>query len=375
MGALNSPLFVLTVLFFNIFLSIYLERTTSLRHVGAALLSIIITAITANIGLIPSASNPSVVYGHIFTYIAPASIFLLLLGVNLRDLKTAGKPMLILFLVGSLGTCVGVLVASKLFGSEFGEFASPIAGMIAGTYTGGSLNFNAVALHYNMMEQGTLFTSIVAVDNILSAAWMAVTILLPLVLNKIIKRKKKILEKKLPGNDEYETANLSIYSIAILVFATCAVMVFSNWLADLLSIPSILILTTVALILAQMKFFQNLKESKILGLFTVYLFLAVVGAFCELSALGDAGSIVIYVLLYLTVVIVVHLLIIVLAGWALKYDWEMVSVASQANVGGASSALALARSIKRDDLLLSAVLMGALGNAIGTYLGFLIAAM
>ena len=115
LGAFSSPLFVLTVLFFNIFLSIYLEKKTWLRHIGASLLAIIITAITANIGLIPSASNPSIVYDHIFTYIAPSSIFLLLLGVNLKDLKVAGAPLLILFLTGSLGTCLGVFVANNLF--------------------------------------------------------------------------------------------------------------------------------------------------------------------------------------------------------------------------------------------------------------------
>ena len=221
LGFLDSPLFVLTVLFFNIFLAIYLERTTWLKHIGAALLAIIITAVTANIGLIPSASNPSIVYDHIFTYIAPASIFLLLLGVNLKDLKVAGKPMLVLFLVGSLGTCVGVFVASRLVGSEFGLLASPIAGMITGTYTGGSLNFNAIAIHYNMMEEGLLYTSIVAVDNILSAAWMAVTIVLPLALNRLVKRKRTV-QTTTALDDEYDSSSLSIYSVAILVFVTCA---------------------------------------------------------------------------------------------------------------------------------------------------------
>ncbi|MEP1096608.1 MAG: DUF819 family protein [Cyclobacteriaceae bacterium] len=370
MGFLDSPLFVLTILFFNIFLSIYLERNTPLKHIGAALLAIIITAVTANIGLIPSASNPSIVYDHIFTYIAPASIFLLLLGVNLKDLKVAGRPMLVLFLIGSLGTCVGVFVASSLVGSEFGPLASPIAGMITGTYTGGSLNFNAIAIHYNMMEEGVLYTSIVAVDNILSAGWMAVTIAMPLVLNRLVKRKRTV-QTTSSLDDEYEASSLSIYSISILIFVTCAVMVFSNWIGTLSSVPSILIVTTIALGLAQLKFFQGLKESKILGLFSIYLFLSVVGAFCELSALSGAGEIVIYVLIYLCLVIFVHVLITIFFGWLLKYDWEMVSVASQANVGGSSSALALARSLKRDDLLLAAVLIGSLGNAIGTYLGFL----
>lgn len=372
MGFQSSPLFVLTILFFNIFLSIYLERNTPLKHVGAALLAIIITAFTANIGLIPSASNPSIVYNHIFTYIAPASIFLLLLGVNLKDLKVAGRPMLILFLIGSLGTCAGVFVANRLVGSEFGTLASPIAGMITGTYTGGSLNFNAIAIHYNMMEEGLLYTSIVAVDNILSAAWMAVTIAMPLVLNRLIKRKRTV-QTTTSLNDEYEASNLSIYSMSILVFVTCAVMVFSNWIGELSDVPSILIVTTIALGLAQLKFFQGLKESKVLGLFSIYLFLSVVGAFCELSALSGAGEIVIYVLIYLCLVIFIHVVITIFFGWILKYDWEMVSVASQANVGGSSSALALARSLKRDDLLLAAVLIGSLGNAIGTYLGFLMA--
>ncbi len=370
MGSFSSPLFVLTVLFFNIFLSIYLERKTALKHIGASLLAIIITAITANIGLIPSASNPSIVYDHIFTYIAPASIFLLLLGVNLKDLKVAGAPMLILFLVGSIGTCLGVYVANNLFGDEFGALSSPIAGMITGTYTGGSLNFNAIAIHYKMIEQGVLYTSIVAVDNILTAVWMAVTITLPIALNKVIKRGKKV-QAASSVDDEYESSSLSIHAVSILTFVTGAAMVFSDWMAEMLNVPSILILTTIALILAQVKFFQGFKESKILGLFLIYLFLSVVGAYCELSALSGAGEIVIYVLLYLSLVIFIHFMIILLAGWLLKYDWEMVSVASQANVGGSSSALALARSLKRDDLLLAAVLIGALGNAIGTYLGFL----
>ena len=48
-------------------------------------------------------------------------------------------------------------------------------------------------------------------------------------------------------------------------------------------------------------------------------------------------------------------------------------MASQANVGGGTSALALARSLGRSDLVLPAILVGSLGMAVGTYLGFLTA--
>jgi uncharacterized membrane protein len=46
------------------------------------------------------------------------------------------------------------------------------------------------------------------------------------------------------------------------------------------------------------------------------------------------------------------------------------AIASQANVGGSTTALALARSFARDDLVLPGVLVGSVGTAIGTFVGF-----
>ena len=54
-------------------------------------------------------------------------------------------------------------------------------------------------------------------------------------------------------------------------------------------------------------------------------------------------------------------------------DWELISIASQANIGGSTSAMALAESFGRMELILPAILIGSLGNAIGTYIGFLVA--
>ncbi len=53
-----------------------------------------------------------------------------------------------------------------------------------------------------------------------------------------------------------------------------------------------------------------------------------------------------------------------------RADPDVVAVASQANIGGGTSALALARSLNRLDLVLPAILIGSLGLALGTYLGF-----
>lgn len=69
--------------------------------------------------------------------------------------------------------------------------------------------------------------------------------------------------------------------------------------------------------------------------------------------------------------ILVHGTIVFGSARALKIDPQVAAVASQANIGGGTSALALARSLNRSDLILPAILVGSLGSALGTYLGFL----
>ena len=154
------------------------------------------------------------------------------------------------------------------------------------------------------------------------------------------------------------------------------------WLSDLIAdwlktiefnFPSILILTTIALILAQFSFIQKIKGAQLLGLFSIYLFLAVIGAFCELAALGQIGDVIVTLSLFLTLIILIHGVVTYTLGGLLKQDWSLISIASQANIGGASTALALAKSFNRDYLILPAILVGSLGAGVGTYLGFLVA--
>ena len=60
-------------------------------------------------------------------------------------------------------------------------------------------------------------------------------------------------------------------------------------------------------------------------------------------------------------------------GGLLKQDWDVLGIASQANIGGSASCLALSKSLNRPDLHLPGILAGALGNAIGTYCGLSVA--
>ena len=83
---IEQPFFLMGVLALNVAVSEWLARHTPLRHLGSALLVIVLTAVVANVGVIPTYSDEQPVYTGVFTYLAPLAIFWLLLQVNLGGL-------------------------------------------------------------------------------------------------------------------------------------------------------------------------------------------------------------------------------------------------------------------------------------------------
>ncbi|MFT5216814.1 MAG: putative membrane protein [Glaciecola sp.] len=376
MDFITNPIYVLAVLCFMVILAIYAAKTKFGKQFGAALLVILFTAVIANLKLIPSASNSIPLYSGIFHYIAPISIFYLLLNVNLTSIKRAGLPMIGLFVIGSLATTLGILISWFILSPEsvLGQDGKIIAGMLTGTYTGGSLNFNAIALEYDFQENGVLYAGTIAVDNVVTTIWIITTLAIPNVLRRFWKDKTNLKssisdENEARPEDEY----IDFISLMWLLFLGIAAYYISDLLSDLLpQVPSILILSSIGIVLAQTKFVANLKGSHNLGLYLVFIFCAVIGAYCELSAVAELKEVGVTLLLFAGLAVLLHGVIVILLGGLLYRDWEMIAIISQANVGGGTTAIALAESFNRKDLVLPAILVGTLGTALGTYLGFLV---
>ena len=73
------------------------------------------------------------------------------------------------------------------------------------------------------------------------------------------------------------------------------------------------------------------------------------------------------------IILTVHGVIIFGVGRLFRQDWELLAIVSQANIGGQTTAIALCRTFNRPELFLPAILIGSLGNGVGTYVGFLVA--
>jgi uncharacterized membrane protein len=287
-----------------------------------------------------------------------------------------------MYLIGSVGTVIGVLTSVWLFSAPntIGNLYYALAGMFTGTYIGGSINFHAVALHYSVSKAGNLFIAATAADNIMTTLWMVATLSLPRFLQQRFPRQlttAHALSDADPAASPYSDAEtINPYDLALLLALAFGAIFASKQLSALVpAIPFVLVLTTLALILAQFRVVNNLRGSRLLGLFGIYIFLAVIGAYCDVAALLRDGQLALILFGMILLLVLIHALILFGIGAIFKQDWDVLGIASQANIGGATSALALAKSLNRPDLQLPAVLVGTLGNALGTYLGILVAEM
>ncbi|GAB5474663.1 MAG: DUF819 family protein [Maribacter sp.] len=373
MSFIENPIYVLAVLCLMVLLSMQAAKTRLGGKLSAALMVIIFTAVLANLKLIPSASNSIPLYGGIFKYLASIGIFYLLLEINLPSLKKAGAPMIILFLIGSLATILGILGSWYLVspGTVLGDKGAIVAGMLTGTYTGGSVNFNAIALEYDFHKEGALYAGTIAVDNVITTIWIIVTLAIPAIMRPLWADKK--IAVKAQKEDHEQVDALTLESMLWLFFLGAAAFYVSELIKLALpQIPFILILSTIGILLAQIPFISKLGGSRSLGIYTLYLFLAVIGAYCEIEAVLELQHTGLTLLLFTALAVLFHGIITIGIGGLTFRDWDMVAITSQANVGGSTSAIAIAESLNRNELVLPAILVGTLGNAVGTYFGFLV---
>lgn len=346
-------------------LGLWLEhRFRWAAHLGSSLIILILTAICANLGVIPQQSP---VYDIIHETLTALAIVWLLLLVNLQDVWRVGRSALLAFGIASFGTLVGALLAGVLFHSQFLGDTPRLAGSLAASYIGGSINFVGVGQALNL--PGLLFSAATAADNLLTAIWLATTLSLPSLLGRVYPQRgegEAVTAIPLPT-----TSAIAPLDLAILLSLAVAILVLSRALHQLWPlIPPLVWLTTLSLALAQFKWTRYLRGTGALGMFGLNLFFTVIGAGTHVPSLIPVG---LEMILFTTVIVFTHGLVTFSLGALLKLDVELVALASQAAVGGSTTALAQAIGRHQPQLMGVGVTLGLVGYAIANYLGLALA--
>ena len=351
---------------------LWLAQVNSLgRKLGSTMVILMLGLLVANVTTwTPEPSAVSWVNGPLTSY----AIAELLLAVELRSVLPDARRLLLPFITAVAGTLAAVFLVGLLLSGWLGQSWISLAGLLSATFTGGSLNFVSVARSLEIPPSLLLIAT--AADHVAFTAWFLVSLLIG---------RGRRQHRPIEALEANSSASTSINALALPSFQAVmigllwgvGVLLISEGLGDFLillgvDVPSILVLTTVALIAAQLPRSDSRSACYRLGLILIQPFFAVIGLS---SSLGDLFGNGLTVLLYAGLVVLVQAIVVLQARRWFRWPLAESLVASQAAVGGPSTALALAGSLERPNLVLPSVAMGLLGYLLGTYVGLAVSAL
>lgn len=351
---------------------LWLAQVNSLgRKLGSTMVILMLGLLVANVTTwTPEPSAVSWVNGPLTSY----AIAELLLAVELRSVLPDARRLLLPFITAVAGTLAAVFLVGLLLSGWLGQSWISLAGLLSATFTGGSLNFVSVARSLEIPPSLLLIAT--AADHVAFTAWFLVSLLIG---------RGRRQHRPIEALEANSSASTSINAFALPSFQAVmigllwggGVLLISEGLGDFLillgvDVPSILVLTTVALIAAQLPRSDSRSACYGLGLVLIQPFFAVIGLSSSLGVLFGEG---LPVLLYAGLVVLVQAIVVLQARRWFRWPLAECLVASQAAVGGPSTALALAGSLERPNLVLPSVAIGLLGYLLGTYIGLALSAL
>lgn len=374
-------------------ISIYLEQKYQwAARMSGAIIALIFALVLSNFNIIPT-SAPT--YDVIWVYVVPLAIPLLLMQCNMMKIGKDSGRILILFLFGSIGTALGAILGFELLKNYIPNLAG-VAGMMTGSYIGGGVNFAALAGAFNL--PGEVVSATTVADNLLMTLYFFVLILIPSIpfFRKHFPHPHQDEVENFGKTDETKTIasaywgrkEISLKDIAFAMATSFIIVAVSKVIAEFLAeaIPTsnpvlallnallgnmYLIITTISMICATFspKFFGEIRGTQELGTFLIYLFFFVIGVPASIVMILKNSPL---LLVFCLIIVIINMLVIFAMGKLFKFDLEDIILASNANIGGPTTAVAMAISKGWVKLVGPIMLVGTLGYVIGTYFGILI---
>ena len=388
----------MSVMLISVAVSVYLEQTYAwASRISGAVIALIFALVLVNTNIIPPHAElyDDIVWG----YVVPIAIPLLLLQTNIAKIWRETGRLLVIFLIGAAGTICGALIGCAILGSAI-DGLPKVAAMMTGSYIGGGVNFTALADAFKV--SGTLVSSTIVADNLNMAIYFL--ILLAIAGNAFFRRvyTHPLIDavEKNGESDEGKTLaaqywgrkDISLRDIAMCVTYAVVVVTVSkfigatlgtvispdaNWFTKMCNTflgSQYVWITLISMIFAT--FFEkqasSMNGAQEIGTFFIYMFFFVIGVPASImEILTNAPLLFVFCL----VMVVVNMLFCLIGGKMLGFALEDILIASNANIGGPTTAAGMAISQGWNALVGPAMLVGTLGYVIGTYLGIIVGSL
>jgi uncharacterized membrane protein len=362
-------------------------------------------------------------------YLVPIALSLLLFRANLfRIVRTTGW-MFAAFHISSLGTILGAIVATLALRGRIAEIEHA-AGVMTGSYIGGSINFFAIKETYHVSE--AISNPLLVADNFVMAAIFVA--LLTMASSRFFLRRyphphsqeaplecgdSSPLSSEQDGiSGQEESGDESPHSKAGsdaarnlaaehwcrkgiglldiakgLAFALVAVAGADRLgrllgaqfgdssqsglviqMAQTLLTNQFVLVTAVSLAMATLfhRQLQSVNGPEEIGGYMLYLFLFTIGLPADLAAVVWNVPL---LFVFCGIIAGINVVVTLVLGKLLGFGLEELLLCINANLGGPSTSAAMAISRGWSALVLPAILVGIWGYAIGTFVGILVAEM
>lgn len=365
-------------------ISIVLEQKYKwAAKITGAIIALISAIALANLKVIPTDSP---VYDTVWNYVVPVAIPLLLLKADLRKIRRESGKMFGIFHISALGTIMGTFISAFLFASVIPHVAE-IAGMMTGSYIGGGVNFVAMTSSFSTPENITNAT--IVADNLVMVVYFFIVMSIPSM--KLFKKWGMSTEN---NNEERSTANywskkeISLkdiaVSLAIAFSVACASNLTSSFIGSVIPDTTVLtrmlksilgnmylIMTTLMLLVATIfsKQLEEINGAEEIGTFLIYLFFVVLGVPASISEIIKNGA---FILLFCISAVVIHLIVTLSIGKIMKCKLDELLLASNACIGGPTTAVAMAIAKGWNGLIVPVMVSGVWGYVLGNYAGILV---
>lgn len=340
------------------------EKTAFGSKLTAPAIILLASGALSNAGVIPMQAS---LYGGIVGYLVPVSIVLLLLKADLIRIVRETGTMAFPFLLCILFAIIGVLLASWLVG--IGPDEAKLAGTMAATFVGGSMNFVAVSSALGF-ENPTIIAAALASDNILGASYL---VLLAVVsgTNFFSRHTNANAYVEAEANITSEApSEMTLQSLSIALAISVTIAAAGMLLASSLSVAAfaLLLITVLAVFVANV--FKSslvaLRGDTELGIIGMYLFFFSIGASTDFRSLAtDALNVGLFTLIILTV----HVSLLTVAVRVFRIDAAEAIIASNACIAGPPSAAALAASRGWTHLVTPGLMCGVAGYVVANFIG------
>ena len=384
---------LLVLMVASVALAIWLEQKyVWASKISGAIIALLIALAASNLAIIPTSC---VLYGNIvWDFAVPLGIPLLLLQCNMKKIWKETGRMMVIFLIGAAGTVAGAFLAYTLL-HRYIPGLEGVAAMMTGSYIGGGVNFAALAAEFDV---GEIKAAATVADNLLMALYFFALIFIagmkffrshyshPHI--DAVAESGDLSGAQTQAAAYWSRKGISLKDIA-LNFAYAAAVVFaakliSTFVGGLIPNTGVVLhmlhtffgseyvwITTVSMACATFgeKQVAKLSGSQEIGTYLIYLFLFVIGVPASIPKIIHETPL---LLAFTGIMVVVNMLFCFIGGKLLRFDLEDIILASNANIGGPTTAAGMAISQGWSALVGPVMLVGTFGYVIGTYLGILV---